>query len=123
MTTSTLNPEFAHEPDRRLGRGHGTSALGPSDTSDSGSDILGGPGLAHEVGIGLDRGNTSDPDEGGVTAGPDVGDANLDSDTDAAGSGEHATAGRDSRRADNRDIDTDRVETITPPEGWEEEEK
>lgn len=126
MTISTLDPEFASEPDRRLSKGHGIAALGPSDTSDSGSDILGGPGLAHEVGIGLDRGTTSDPDEGGLNAGPDVGDANLDSDSDSVGSGEHASAGRDTWKAGNRDIDTDRVDSILPSDDddeWEEEER
>lgn len=123
MTISTLDPEFASEPDRRLSKGHGIAALGPSDTSDSGSDILGGPGLAHDVDIGLDRGTTSDPDEGGLNAGPDVGDANLDSDSDSAGSGEHASAGRDARTASGRDIDTDRIDSIIPPDEWEEEER
>ena len=44
---STLDPDnFPESPDRVVGRGHGTGALGPSDSSDSGSDIAGGPGLA-----------------------------------------------------------------------------
>lgn len=44
MVGSTLNPDnFPAVPDRVLGRGHGTGALGPSDTSDSGSDITGAP--------------------------------------------------------------------------------
>jgi hypothetical protein len=30
--------------DRVVDKGHGTSALGPSDTSDTGSDITGAPG-------------------------------------------------------------------------------
>jgi hypothetical protein len=30
-------------------KGHGTGALGPSDTSDSGSDIRGGPGVVDEL--------------------------------------------------------------------------
>ena len=32
------------------GKGHGTGALGPSDSSDSGSDIRGGPGLNRDDG-------------------------------------------------------------------------
>ena len=36
--SSTLDPDnFPSAPDRVLGRGHGTGALGPSDTSDSGA--------------------------------------------------------------------------------------
>lgn len=51
-----------------VNRGHGTGALGPSDSADSGSDILGGPGLNAQDGIGLDRGTTSDPDVDGPDA-------------------------------------------------------
>ncbi len=59
-----------------LGKGHGTEALGPSDTTDSGSDLQGaGGGAAHAP--------------GGITpTGRAVGDADLDSDTDATGTGE-----------------------------------
>jgi len=79
-------------------KGHGTAALGPSDTSDSGSDIQGGPGLNRDDGLMQPSGTTSDPDIDaiGTTAGPDIGDANLDSDTDSGGTGERAAAGRDS---------------------------
>jgi hypothetical protein len=112
---STLDPDnFPTAPDRVLGRGHGTGALGPSDTSDSGSDVRGGSGLAQQVDTGLDQGTNEDIDQSmaGGTAGPDVGDANLDSDSDAGGTGERATAGRDTTAADGADIDVDHVETI-----------
>jgi hypothetical protein len=112
---STLDPDLMNEPDRQLGLGHGTDALGPSDTSDSGSDVMGGPGFAHQVGIeGLSTGTTSDPEEStaGYTAGPDVGDANLDADSDAVGTGEHAAAARDQVKADGNDIDVDRVDRL-----------
>src|SRR3954449_10040897 len=64
------------EREGRFGKGHGTGALGPSDTSDSGSDIQGGPGLSQDdLAIGLDTGTTSDPDRRPRrTAGPHVGD-------------------------------------------------
>jgi hypothetical protein len=83
------------------GKGHGTGALGPSDSSDSGSDVRGGPGLDHDDGLGPRTGNTSDPDvdKGPATAGPDVGDADLDSDSDRYGTGERGAAGRDSSEA------------------------
>jgi hypothetical protein len=79
-------------------KGHGTAALGPSDTSDSGSDIQGGPGLNRDDGLLQPTGSTSDPDidVGSTTAGPDIGDADLDSDSDSGGTGERAAAGRDS---------------------------
>ncbi|MYN17730.1 hypothetical protein GTP81_13290 [Rugamonas sp. FT107W] len=61
MSDSTLDPDnIPVGTDRTLGRGHGTRALGPSDNSDSGSDVAGEPDLG------------------------------LDSDTDAEGTGERA---------------------------------
>lgn len=94
---TTLN-RSGETPDRGLGKGHGTAALGPSDTSDSGSDIRGGPGLNRDDGLLPATGTTSDPDIDGesTTAGPDIGDADLDSDSDSGGTGERAAAGRDS---------------------------
>lgn len=87
--TSTLDPDnFPTAPDRTLGRGHGTGALGPSDSSDSGSDVNGG------------------------TAGAELGDADLDSDTDSRGTGERAAVGRDSVEQDGSDINVDHVETL-----------
>lgn len=79
------------------GKGHGTAALGPSDSSDTGSDIRGGPGLAGDAGLLAPSGDSSDADPrpGGRTAGPDIGDADLDSDSDRNGTGERAAAGRD----------------------------
>lgn len=114
---STLDPEnFPDTPDRVIGKGHGTGALGPSDSSDSGSDVAGGPGLADDADEALDLGSgtTSDLEAGhaGGTAGPDVGDADLDSDSDAGGTGERAAAGRDTVVRDGTDIDVDHVETV-----------
>ena len=112
---STLDPDnFPEAPDRTLGIGHGTGALGPSDTSDSGSDLVGASGLAGEDVLDFDTGTTSDLEAGsaGGTAGPDVGDANLDSDSDSGGTGERAAAGRDSVVRDGADIDVDRIEAI-----------
>lgn len=95
MAASTLDIEL--EGKQVLGKGHGTEALGPSDTTDSGSDLQGaGGGAAHAP--------------GGITpTGRAVGDADLDSDTDATGTGERAMAGRDSDVADSGDIGFDRV--------------
>jgi hypothetical protein len=96
--------------DRNVTRGHGTSALGPSDTSDTGSDVAGGPGTFEGDVIGLDEsGTTSDADIGGRTAGPDMGDSDLDSDTDSRGTGERRAAGRDQKQPGDRDRDTDKV--------------
>jgi hypothetical protein len=109
---TTLTPDnLPAGRDRSLGRGHGTGALGPSDSSDTGSDLVGAHGLAHDVDrFGLDRGNNEDPDESraAATGGPDVGDGNLDSDSDRFGTGETAAAGRDTA-GDAQDIGTDRI--------------
>jgi hypothetical protein len=57
-------------------RGTGTDLLGPSDSSDSGSDVQG------------ERALSTDADDGGQGAVP----AELDSDTDASGTGERGAA-------------------------------
>ena len=114
MADSTLDPDnLTAQPDRSLGRGHGTDALGPSDLSDSGSDTR-GPGLAQDIGLGLDTGTTSDPDASlaGGSDGPDLGDADLDSDSDSGGTGERKEAGRDTVRHAGGDIDVDRIDSI-----------
>lgn len=88
MSSSTLTPDnLPAGPDRRIFQGHGTAALGPSDNSDSGSDLIG----ANTPGF--------DPD-----------DPNLDSDTDAEGTGERSAAGGAAR--DGADIDTDHIERM-----------
>jgi hypothetical protein len=116
MATSTLDPDNLPEPDRRLGKGHGTGSLGPSDTSDTGSDVQGGLRWTQEADIGLDKGTNEDPDSGrrDPSAGPDIGDADIDSDTDAVGTGERATAGRDSDIEAGSDIDVDRIDYVNP---------
>jgi hypothetical protein len=95
MAASTLN--LPAEGRQDVGQGHGTDALGPSDSSDSGSDLQGvGGGAAHRP--------------GGITpTGRAIGDADLDSDSDAQGTGERAMAGRDSDVPDDHDIGVDRV--------------
>ncbi len=113
MTSSTLDPDqLPLGSDRKLGRGHGTGALGPSDSSDTGSDVQGAPGLSdsldgdeEDVGLSVERARG---------AGPDLGDVDLDSDTDSAGTGERAGAGRDTVAPDGADIDVDHIETIPP---------
>ena len=91
MSSSTLTPDnLPAGPDRRINQGHGTSALGPSDSSDSGSDLQGA----------LD------------TVGTEILDEDLDSDTDRNGTGERAAAGPDAPVRDGADISTDHIERI-----------
>lgn len=80
MADSTLDPDnLPAGADRTLGIGHGTRALGPSDNSDSGSDMVGQPG------------------------------SEMDSDTDAQGTGERASVAREDIESD---IGYDHVETM-----------
>ncbi len=104
------------------GKGHGTRALGPSDTSDSGSDLQ-GPGVYEKDAdvLDLDVGTNEDTVHGGG-AGRDVGDANLDSDSDSSGTGERATAGRDTDVEPGSDIAPDRLigsRARVPPDALE----
>lgn len=105
MADSTLDPDRGKPA--QAGKGHGTAVLGPSGSSDSGSDLQ-GPGLAADAGLHFDTGTTSDL-ERSRGAGRDVGDANLDSDTDERGTGERSTAGRDDDAGEARDIAPDRI--------------
>ena len=87
MTAGPLHPDnIPAGRDRSLGKGHGTASLGPSDSSDSGSDMQGAPA--------------------------DAGESNLDSDTDRFGTGEIASGERDTVVREGADIDVDHVETI-----------
>lgn len=107
MPASTLDVDESTPPVTH--KGHGTAALGPSDSSDSGSDLQ-GPGLYESDAdvIGLDLGTNEDMAHT-PGAGQDVGDANLDSDTDAGGTGERAAAGRDTDAEAGSDIAPDRI--------------
>ncbi|MGZ9030947.1 MAG: hypothetical protein ACXW2G_06210 [Burkholderiaceae bacterium] len=105
MADSTLDPTRATPA--QTTKGHGTAALGPSGSSDSGSDLQ-GPGLAADAGLQFDTGTTSDLERSGG-AGHDVGDANLDSDSDETGTGERSTAGRDDDVGEASDIAPDRI--------------
>ena len=112
MAGSTLDPD--NVPGRRrkkTQKGHDVKSLGPSDTSDSGSDMA-GPGLVGDDALHLDRGTNEDPEGGTVgkiEAGASVGDREMDDTSDASGTGEHLTAGKEPRARLDKDRDTDRV--------------
>ena len=77
MASSSLERTGEQSPVTK--KGHDTEALGPSDSSDTGSDIAGAPGLEEDQeSLDLQRGTTSDPDRmlrgRRKTAGPDIGD-------------------------------------------------
>jgi hypothetical protein len=94
--SSTLNPD---DDQRQVVKqtANTTGTLGPSDSSDSGSDVAGAK--RHE----FDR--DSELDNHAL----ETGDAELASDTDRAGTGERAAADGDSTLEPDRDIDVDRI--------------
>lgn len=104
MAGSTLDPDNIPEPDRSLGIGHDTASLGPSDISDSGSDVQPGLHGIEELDIGLDRGTNEDPDSRLLQ---------VEGDSDIAGTGEYASAGRDSVETAS-DIGVDRIDYVNP---------
>jgi hypothetical protein len=95
--TSTLDPD---EGESHIVKktANTTGTLGPSDSSDSGSDVAGAK--RHD----FDR--DSELDNHAL----ETGDGELASDTDRAGTGERAAADGDSTLDENRDIDIDRVD-------------
>ncbi len=90
MSSSTL--DLTGEAPPTTGLGHGTRALGPSDSSDTGSDVVGGPGMDEGL---SDEQAREMPYATNASAGRDLGDADLDSDTDRNGTGERGAAGLD----------------------------
>jgi hypothetical protein len=114
MAGSTLDPDnfpVGGQRRKKVGVGHDTKSLGPSDSSDSGSDMA-GPGITEGDQLGLDRGTNQDMEDGKrniADAGPSVGDLNMDDHSDRFGTGEHLTAGKDPNVRVNADRDADRV--------------
>lgn len=88
--------------------GRSTADLGPSDTTDSGSDIVGAEGVGMDTADDFDSGSTSDSNRA-AGAGLDIGDANLDSDSDSTGTGEYRAAGRDNAQREADDISPDQI--------------
>jgi len=98
--SSTLNPD--EEPQQVVKQTSGTTgALGPSDSSDSGSDVAGAK--RHEFDVDTELDNHA----------LELGESEMGSDTDRAGTGERAAADGDSTLDPDSDIDPDRI--LTPP--------
>jgi hypothetical protein len=112
MTRSTLDPDnlpLQRPPPRA--RGHDVRSLGPSDSSDSGSDMV-GPGLLDSDTLGLDRGTNEDSEAGHadeIGAGADIGDRDMDENSDRSGTGERMAAGREPNVEPGSDIGFDRI--------------
>ncbi len=109
---TTLTPD--NIPPRRptsVPPGHDVKSLGPSDSSDSGSDMA-GPGLIDADMLNLDRGTVEDMEAGDddiADAGPSVGDIGMDEDSDRDGTGTRMSADLDPRAGDGADIAPDRI--------------
>jgi hypothetical protein len=112
MAGSTLDPDnFPAGKRRKTQKGHDTKSVGPSDSSDSGSDMA-GPGMVDDDVLKLDRGTNQDTEAGEYNvadAGPSVGDLDMDENSDRYGTGEHLTAGKEPKLRVNADRDADRV--------------
>ena len=109
--SSSLDPNNFSDTVSRVPKGHDVKSLGPSDSSDSGSDMA-GPGLIDDDAIGLDRGTNQDTEAGPddvADAGPSVGDLGMDADSDRYGTGERLTAGKDPHIRVAGDIAADRI--------------
>jgi hypothetical protein len=108
----TLDPDdVAAENDRSGVKGHDIRSIGPSDSSDSGSDLM-GPGLIDDDMLGLDRGTNEDTEGGYLAAddaGASLGDLGADEDSDSVGTGEHLTAGKEPDVRIGGDIAADRI--------------
>ena len=112
MAGSTLDPDnIPARRGRKTVKGTDIKSLGPSDSSDSGSDMA-GPGLVDADALHLDRGTNEDMEGGTVgkiEAGAGVGDREMDDTSDAEGTGEHLTAGLEPRIRANQDRGVDRI--------------
>jgi hypothetical protein len=111
-SSSTLDPDNlpAGKP-RKTPKGHDTRSLGPSDSSDSGSDMA-GPGLIDDDVLNLDRGTNEDTEAGRddiADAGASVGDLGMDGNSDRSGTGERMAAGKEPAVRVNGDYGTDRI--------------
>ncbi|MGI4984640.1 MAG: chemotaxis protein [Janthinobacterium lividum] len=98
MSGSTLNPPGESRPG--TGIGHSIAELGPSDSSDSGSDVLGAVRHPSDIEDALD--------------GHALGEGPLEfgSDTDLGGTGERASADGDGNLRLDGDILPDSVESL-----------
>jgi hypothetical protein len=108
--SSTLNPD--EDPSRAEQQvhetAHTTGALGPSDSSDSGSDVAGGKRHVFDVDSELDNHAL------------ETGDSELGSDTDRHGTGERAAADGDASLSADQDIEPDRIEDPLAPDDIDE---
>jgi len=114
MPHRNLDPDQLSADAQRGGfTGHDARSIGPSDSSDSGSDLI-GPGMIDDDMLNLDRGTNEDSEAGhwaGSDPGAGIGDLGADSNSDRYGTGEHMTAGKEPDIRIGGDIAPDRIVT------------
>jgi hypothetical protein len=89
MAKETLDLDKDLQADRQMGRGHGTDALGPSDRSDSGSDMVG------VTDFDSDTDSTGTGERGSVDMDADVAGEDIDTDRVEAAAGAEPEAEED----------------------------
>lgn len=109
---STLDPDnLPGQNAPKTPKGHDVRSLGPSDSSDTGADLV-GPGLIDDEAIALERGTNEDSEGGHLRAAganASVADLALSDTSDRDGTGERATAGKQPDIRIGNDIAPDRV--------------
>lgn len=109
---STLDPDDLPDQDApKQPKGHDIRSLGPSNSSDTGADMI-GPGLIDDDALALDRGTNEDT-EGGHLSSAD-GEASLDQlaldeTSDREGTGDRTSAGKEPHIRMGGDIAPDRI--------------
>ncbi|MGB7481256.1 MAG: chemotaxis protein [Burkholderiaceae bacterium] len=99
MATSSLDPSADRMPD--VGKGRDVKSLGPSDSSDSGSDTQGARRTPQDI--------DSPLDQHALPLGPDE----MEGDSDRFGSGERASADGDAKLTPDADIRPDHEQEVT----------
>ena len=110
--SSTLDPddEGPGDPRQHPGETHGpTSPLGPSDSSDSGSDVAGAKRHAFDVDSELDNHALETSEQ------------EYESHSDRSGTGERASADGDANLEPDADIEPDRIEDSSEDDGGADE--
>lgn len=109
---STLDPDDLPNQDApKQPKGHDIRSLGPSNSSDTGADMI-GPGLVDDDALALDRGTNEDTEGGhlGTAGSPaSVGQLALDDTSDREGTGDRTSAGKEPDIRMGGDIAPDRI--------------
>jgi hypothetical protein len=109
---STLDPDdFPDQDAPEQPKGRDIRSLGPSNSSDTGADMV-GPGLIDDDALALDRGTNEDSEAGHLaTAGgsASVGQLALDDTSDREGTGDRTSAGKEPDIRMGGDIAPDRI--------------